>query len=170
MFQVGCMGLLRAVRHFEECRGLSFSTYAVPTIRGYMIRYIRDTQPIHYSRSVRELASKLIRDHLTDESPERIADIMGCTVALAINALSMIDVKFTSEQDVWSEDDDTQLHVDAFIDDLPRIQSQIIKLRLRGVSQSDISHRLGLSQPTVSRALQKIGKQYISIMKGAAAI
>ena len=60
LFQIGCIGLIKAIDNFDVSQNVQFSTYAVPMIIGEMKRYIRDNNPIRVSRSVRELAYKAL--------------------------------------------------------------------------------------------------------------
>ena len=67
LFQVGCIGLIKAIDHFDLSHGVQFSTYAVPMIVGELRRYLRDNAPIRVSRSMRDLAYKALneRDRLS---------------------------------------------------------------------------------------------------------
>ena len=61
LFQVGCMGLLKAIDNFDDSHGVRFSTYAVPMIIGEIRRYLRDNSPIRISRSIKDIAYKTLR-------------------------------------------------------------------------------------------------------------
>ena len=69
LFQVGCIGLIKAIDNFDTSLNVQFSTYAVPMIIGEVRRYLRDNNPIRVSRSIRDLAYKAIqvREKLTKE-------------------------------------------------------------------------------------------------------
>ena len=61
LFQVGCIGLLKAVQNFDATKEVRFSTYGVPMIAGEIRRYLRDNSPIRVSRSVRDLAYRVLQ-------------------------------------------------------------------------------------------------------------
>lgn len=70
LFQVGCIGLMKAIDNFDLSQNVRFSTYAVPMIIGEIRRYLRDNNPIRVSRSLRDIAYKAlqVRDQLTNEN------------------------------------------------------------------------------------------------------
>ena len=61
MFQVGCVGLLKAIDNFDESLNVKFSTYAVPMIIGEIRRYLRDNNSVRVSRSIRDVAYKALK-------------------------------------------------------------------------------------------------------------
>ncbi|MCL6592910.1 MAG: sigma-70 family RNA polymerase sigma factor, partial [Alicyclobacillus sp.] len=70
LFQVGCIGLMKAIDNFDLSQNVRFSTYAVPMIIGEIRRYLRDNNPIRVSRSLRDIAYKAlqVRDQLTNQN------------------------------------------------------------------------------------------------------
>lgn len=98
LFQVGCIGLIKAIDNFDLSHGVKFSTYAVPMIIGELRRYLRDNTPIRVSRSVRDLAYKAlsVKDELSaklsrEPKIEEIAAKLGVPkedVALALDAIA----------------------------------------------------------------------------------
>ena len=81
LFQIGCVGLMKAVDHFDPARMVRFSTYAVPMIIGEIRRYLRDNSSIRVSRSLRDTAYKAIyakegyiRRHMKEPTVQEIAD------------------------------------------------------------------------------------------------
>lgn len=97
LFQIGCVGLIKAIDNFDISQNVQFSTYAVPMIIGEIRRYLRDNNPIRVSRSVRNLAYKslMAKEHLlktTQEEPtlDKIAKIVGFSkeeVAASLDAI-----------------------------------------------------------------------------------
>ena len=97
LFQVGCIGLIKAIDNFDVSQDVRFSTYAVPMIIGELRRYLRDNNPIRVSRSVRDTAYKALtaKEKLTNKlgrepTPEEIAKELGLTrkeVVLALEAI-----------------------------------------------------------------------------------
>src|SRR5690606_40842999 len=84
LFQVGCIGLMKAIDNFDLSQNVRFSTYAVPMIIGEIRRYLRDNNPIRVSRSLRDIAYKALqtRDALTGEKTREptiteISEAMG---------------------------------------------------------------------------------------------
>ena len=97
LFQVGCIGLMKAIDHFDVEQGVRFSTYGVPMIIGEIRRYLRDNNAIRVSRSMRDTAYKAMqaKEKLTAErgaepTVEQIAEAIGVrreTVVLALEAI-----------------------------------------------------------------------------------
>ena len=101
VFQVGCIGLIKAVDHFDLSQGVRFSTYAVPMIIGEIRRYLRDNNPVRVSRSMRDTAyhAMLAKEELTakegrEPTVEEIAEKMGLPRQKVIIALA--DMKNTN--------------------------------------------------------------------------
>ena len=99
LFQIGCVGLMKAVDHFDPARLVKFSTYAVPMIIGEIRRYLRDNSPMRVSRSLRDTAYKAIyakegyiRQHMKEPTVQEIADEIGISkedVVYALDAIQM---------------------------------------------------------------------------------
>ena len=80
LFQIGCVGLIKAIDNFDTTLNVKFSTYAVPMIIGEIRRYLRDNNSIRVSRSLRDTAYKAIyaREKLCKAAPERAHDYRNC--------------------------------------------------------------------------------------------
>ena len=97
VFQVGCVGLIKAMENFDENFGVKFSTYAVPMIIGEIRRYLRDNSCVRVSRNLRDIAYKALqaRDKLAENRPydpsiDEIADDAGLTNKEVLEALDAI--------------------------------------------------------------------------------
>jgi RNA polymerase sporulation-specific sigma factor len=178
MFQVGCIGLIKAIDNFDPRFGVQFSTYAVPMIIGEIRRFLRDTNSLRVSRSLRDVAYKAIvaRDKLAKElgrepSVDEIATEIDHTykqVLFALNAtsntVSLDDVildegnkavtlmdKVTDENDDssrWIED----VMLEKAIKALGEREHEILIMRyFHGKTQIEVSNEVGISQAQVSR-------------------
>ena len=187
LFQVGCIGLIKAVDNFEPDKNVRFSTYAVPMIAGEIRRYLRESCALKVGRSTKDIAYKALsaRDELskkTGAEPELsdVAAAIGCEpsrVAEALDAiadpLSLYEPVFGQEGDeiYLSEriaDENSELWMDklALYDALKRCtarEAKILRIRYyRGKTQTEAAAELGVSQAQISRiekaALQKLKK------------
>lgn len=181
LFQVGCLGLLQAIRRFDPDRGVKFSTFAVRTILGEMRRYtFRKDVPLKAERLTREIASKIRHNELSDRSPEEIASIFGCSVKVAKRALmyshtrvlSMDQVlhsgereRLTVEDKVPIHSDFTEIFVKEFMHSLSERERKIIEMTVDGKRQFDIAEEIGVSQVHVSRLLNRIRKRYLEYLQ-----
>ena len=180
LFQIGFIGLLKAIRTFDPSRACAFSTYAVPLIFGEIRRYLRDEGPIKVSRTQKRLAAMLAREReqaiKRGENPriEDLAAACGVTPAEAAVALdAMAPIRSLSETLFGEEDgptlDDTvtdedeaertfhHLALSMSIDKLTPLRKKIILLRYwRDLSQQQVADQLGLTQVKVSREEKKI--------------
>lgn len=178
LFQVGCIGLIKAVDNFDTNLDVKFSTYAVPMIAGELRRYLRDYNMIRVSRSVRDLAYRALgaREELVkklDREPtiEDIAKAVGCTkeeVGAALEAIvepvSLFEPVFTDGGDsiyIMDQISDTDNTDEAWLEDIalreamkrlsPR-EKNIIEMRyFKGRTQMEIASEIGISQAQVSR-------------------
>lgn len=180
LFQVGCIGLIKAVDHFDIEKEVMFSTYAVPMIVGEVRRYLRDNGAIRVSRSVRDLAYKAlqVRDELSarlqrDPSPDEISQVLGVPREQVVNAMDAIVEPISLYEPVFSENGDALYVIDQLADTSrdasdkswlehialreavaglsPREQT-IIKLRFfKDKTQTEIASEIGISQAQVSR-------------------
>ena len=114
LFQVGCIGLIKAIDNFDITQPVRFSTYAVPMIMGELRRYLRDNAPVRVSRSVRDLAYKAMqaKEKLTAEKGceprvEDIAKEIGVPRQDVVIALEAIRVPISLYEPVFSESGDT---------------------------------------------------------------
>ena len=181
LYQIGCVGLLKAIIHFDESFGVKFSTYTVPMIIGEIKRYMRDNGAIKVSRSMKMLALKLNKyideyQSVNDGSPsvEYLAKKFGVDeeeVVIALDSakmpLSIFD-KYEDEDDgqelieklQCGDSEDklvTKIHLSNIIAGLTEREQKIIVLRyFRDQTQSEIAKTLGVSQVQVSRLENKI--------------
>lgn len=177
LFQVGTLGLVKAIDNFDTTYGVTLSTYAYPLIEGEMKRYIRDNISLRVSRSVKDLAHKInrLKEELTTTegkipTDKYLADILGVTeydIANAINSLkdpvSMYepiyndggDTIYLCDQLAIKEelyDKDLKLALEKAMEKLKKRELQILKDRfLVGKTQMEIAEELGISQAQISR-------------------
>ena len=178
LFQVGCIGLIKAVDHFNVDLDVKFSTYAVPMIIGEIRRYLRDNNSIRISRSVRDLAYRALqaREELTREkegepSVEEIARRLGEPREAVLHAMEAIVEPISLYEPVYSENGDSIYVMDQLSDTsageehwlenialrdamnkLSERERKIIELRFfAGKTQTEIAEDIGISQAQVSR-------------------
>ena len=173
LYQLACVGFLKAVRGFDTGYGTQFSTYAVPKIAGEIRRFLRDDGPVKVSRSVKDAARRLaaVRHVLenrlgrvptvtelaqeTGMTPEEIA--VCETAAAGVESLQKpIGEDFTLESAIGTEgiEDDTveREALKAAVAALPERERAVIRLRFfRGLTQERTARVLGVSQVQVSR-------------------
>ena len=178
LFQVGCIGLLKAVQNFDETKQVRFSTYGVPMIAGEIRRYLRDNSAIRVSRSVRDLAYRVLqckeqlilelgRDPTMGEIAERLeipeADVVGAMDAITTpvslyeplyadggDPLMVMDqVKDPKNTDErWME----RIALRDAIGGLGEREKQILAMRFHdGRTQTEVAKAIGISQAQVSR-------------------
>ncbi len=187
LFQVGCIGLVKAVDNFDVTKEVMFSTYAVPMILGEMRRYMRDNATVRVSRSVRDLAYKALqaREELAsalsrDPTPDEIAERLGVPRERVVAAMDAIVEPISLYEPVFSENGDSLYVIDQLSDTsrdasdeswlenialreavatlTPREQ-HIIRLRyFKDKTQMEIASEIGISQAQVSR-LEKAALQ-----------
>jgi len=188
LFQVGCIGLIKAIDHFDLKHEVRFSTYAVPMIVGEIRRYLRDNHALRVSRSVRDTAYKVLqmKEQLLikfgrEPKTEEIAEAMGIEkidVVLSVEAITDPVSIFTP---VYNDGGDTIDLVDQIKDNnindnnwstnlmieegfkrLNKREAQIIHDRyFVGKTQMEIAEEIGISQAQVSR----LEKNALGIMK-----
>ena len=186
LFQVGCIGLIKAVDHFDLGQNVRFSTYAVPMIIGEIRRHLRDYNPIRVSRSVRDTAyhAMQIKEQIQTETQrepkvEEIAERMGVPKETVVLALEAIVDPVSLYEPVYFDAGDTVFVMDQigdsssdlnWIDEillkqairaLPEREKKILSLRfLNGLTQTETAKEIGISQAQVSRlekaALEKV--------------
>jgi RNA polymerase sigma-B factor len=185
LVQVACLGLLNAIERFEPDRGKKFTAYAAPTIVGELKRHFRDKGwSVHVPRELKERALAVSRqtERLSSElgrSPtvDELANALDCTVEQAIEAIDAahnyhpvsLDVAVAQDEDdgcplaetLGAEDDgfdlaDERQTLVAAWHTLSPIEREVLGLRLLlGLTQREISERIGYSQMHVSRLLRK---------------
>ncbi|MBQ8611697.1 MAG: SigB/SigF/SigG family RNA polymerase sigma factor [Oscillospiraceae bacterium] len=191
LFQVGCIGLIKAIDNFDITQGVRFSTYGVPMIVGEIRRFLRDDSPIRVSRSVRDLAYRAMqaREELqkargSEPSAADIAAHIGAEESAVTLALESVvdpislyepvyndggDTVYVMDQIGDKNDEDswisTILFRDSFAGMNPREKTILSRRFLQGKTQVDVAKEIGISQAQVSRleknALKKV-KQQIS--------
>lgn len=178
LFQVGCVGLIKAVDRFNVEMDVKFSTYAVPMIIGELRRYLRDSGSVRVSRSIRDLAYKALqaREELQSEkecdpTPEEIAVRLGVEREAVSRAIEAIAAPMSIYEPVYSEGGDSLYVIDqlsdtgsgderwlehiALVEALKHLnerEKMIIGLRYFGNrTQTEIANEIGISQAQVSR-------------------
>ena len=173
LYQLGCLGFLKAVRGFDNAYGTQFSTYAVPKIAGEIRRFLRDDGPVKVSRGVKERAASIYaaRTRLTAElgrepTLSELAEDTGLTVediaatetaAGPVASLQMETAEGFTLESVLGEDGMEENVVErvalrAAIDSLPEREQQVILLRFyKNMTQDKTAKVLGVSQVQVSR-------------------
>lgn len=178
LFQIGCIGLLKAIDNFDLSHNVRFSTYAVPMIVGEVKRYLRDNNSIRISRSLKDIAFKALKlkEQLTNKygkepSLEEISVILELDeidIIIAIDALkepvSMFepiyndggDTIFLADQLESRSDNaknwDITIALDSAIETLKNKEKQILIDRfIFGKTQMEIADEIGISQAQVSR-------------------
>lgn len=172
----GRIGLIRAYRYFDETLGYQFTTYAIKTIKGAGLRYIRDkSKSIHYSRSILELAYNIRKNDLVNVPRREIAKQFNVPLKLvdaafiSMQGVHSLEKKVTDEDSatlhelIGKEADYSEVYVRHFITGLNERQRKVIELRLNGKSQSEIGKVIGVSQIQVSRILKQIGQKYVAM-------
>ena len=177
LFQVGCIGLMKAIDHFDISVGVRFSTYAVPLIIGEIRRYLRDNNSIRISRSLRDTAyramqtkERLQNENSREPTVEEIAKELDLPKEDVVLALEAIVEPVSLYEPVYSDGGDTiyvmdqigdssddrdwldELALKEAISTLSEREKNILHLRFfQGLTQIEVSGRIGISQAQVSR-------------------
>ncbi len=189
LFQVGVVGLIKAIDNFDVGLNVRFSTYAVPMILGEIKRYMRDFRPIRVSRSMRDLAYKVMqaKEHFIaqkqrEPSIDEIAEITNEKRADIVTALESVTDPVSIYEPVYTDGGDPLCIADQICDstddsswleeltmkealkELRPREKNILFLRFfKGHTQVEVAHEIGISQAQVSRleknALNKIKSQ-----------
>ena len=189
LFQVGCIGLIKAIDNFDPTLDVRFSTYGVPMIIGEIRRFLRDSGAVRVSRSIRDIAYRamqvkedFINKHGREPLVEEIAKIMELPKNQVVIALESIVEPVSLYEPVYSDSGDTVFVMDQISDKnsdagwleeialkeavktLSPREKRILAMRFfDGRTQMDVASQIGISQAQVSRlekgALQKIKKQ-----------
>ena len=191
LFQIGCIGLIKAIDNFDLSFGVKFSTYAVPMILGEIKRYLRDNSSVRISRSLKEIAynvMKIKEDYYAKNGKEPSIDylvkklnVSEFDIANAITALkdpvSMYDPVYNDGGDTiylydQIEDKKTNnditghLALENAIADLNYREKMILEERfVIGKSQTEIAEELNISQAQVSRLEKKAVHQLKKVLK-----
>lgn len=187
LFQVGCVGLIKAVDNFEQDKNVRFSTYAVPMIAGEIRRYLRESCALKVGRSTKDIAYKAlsVRDEIskrTGAEPELadIASAVGCEPSRVSEALDAIADPLSLYEPVYGTDGDEIYLCERIADENGELwmdkialydamkhctakEAKILQIRYyRGKTQTEAAAELGVSQAQISRiektALQKLKK------------
>ena len=186
LFQVGCIGLIKAIDNFDVSVGVRFSTYGVPMIIGELRRFLRDNNSVRVSRSMRDIAYKAmqVKEQMTaqnnhEPTVEEIAKALDVPKENIVLALEAIVEPVSLYEPVFSDGNDTIYVMDqvgdnndeknwleelAFKDamaNLSQREKNVLALRFfKGKTQMEVAQEIGISQAQVSRiekgALSKI--------------
>ena len=178
LFQIGCIGLIKAINNFNTELDVKFSTYAVPMIIGEIRRYMRDNNSIRVSRSLRDTAYKAIyarenylKKNLKEPTVEEISEEIGISKEDIVYALDAIQAPMSLQEPVYNEGGDAlyvmdqisdtknreekwieNLSLQAAMDRLKERERYIIKLRFfEGKTQMEVADEIKISQAQVSR-------------------
>ncbi len=183
LFQIGCVGLMKAIDNFDLNHGVKFSTYAVPLILGEIRRYLRDNSNLRISRSIKDLAYKILRTkeeyfmtygkEMTNKEVAEKLEVEEIDVIIAIDAMkdpiSMFEPIYDNggdtiflEDQIESKKDkasnwDILISLNSAVKNLKEKERKIVTERfLIGKTQMEIAEEIGISQAQVSR-LEKSG-------------
>lgn len=192
LFQIGCIGLIKAIDNFDTSLQVKFSTYAVPMIIGEIRRFLRDNSSIRVSRSLKDTAYKAIyaRDYLTRKNSleptiSEIATEIGLSKEEIVYALDAIQSPMSLYEPVYTEGGDTLYVMDQISDkknkeelwieqlslvdamkQLNERENEIVTLRFfEGKTQMEVADLIGISQAQVSwleKEALKVMKRYLT--------
>ena len=178
LFQIGCVGLMKAIDNFDTTLNVKFSTYAVPMIIGEIRRYLRDNNSIRVSRSLRDTAYKAIyakenymKQNLKEPTLNEIAEEIGIDKEEIVYALDAIQSPVSLYEPVYTEGGDTLYVMDQISDKKNKEENWIENLSLKealkrldvrernivemrfyeGRTQMEVAREIGISQAQVSR-------------------
>ena len=177
LFQVGCLGLVKAIDNFDTSYNVTLSTYACPLIIGEMKRYIRDNISLRISRSVKDLAYKIIKlkEEMTTKdgkvpSDLEIAKALGVSEYEIANAINALKEPVSMYEPIYNDGGDTiylcdqismpkeeydkeiKLSLEKAMEKLKVRELQILRDRfIVGKTQMEIANELGISQAQISR-------------------
>lgn len=183
LFQVGCVGLIKAIDNFDLSHEVKFSTYAVPMILGEVKRYLRDNNSVRIARSIKDIAYKAlkVKEQLTNElgrepSIDLIAKQLNLPVYDVSNAIDSMKETISMFEPIYNDGGDTIYLADQLADNSDNYYDKDTKLALNeaikelkdkekyilieryifGKTQMELSDELGISQAQISR-LEKSG-------------
>ena len=190
LFQVGCIGLIKAIDNFDLKHEVRFSTYAVPMILGEVKRYLRDNNSIRIARSIKDIAYRAltIKEQLTNKlgkepSVEMIAKELGLTEYEVSNAINSMKDTISMFEPIYNDGGDTIYLADQLGDEDKNYYSQEVYIALNdaltklkekeryiiysryivGKTQMELAGEIGISQAQISR-LEKSGLENIRKM------
>ena len=183
LFQVGCVGLIKAIDNFDLSHGVMFSTYAVPMILGEVKRYLRDNNSVRIARSIKDLAYKALKakEELTNElgrepTIKEVSNILGISEYDVGNALDSMKDTVSMYEPIYNDGGDTIYLADqlsdtkgntypldyhiALKDSINKLKDKeryiLIERYIIGKTQMELSEEIGISQAQISR-LEKSG-------------
>lgn len=191
LFQIGCLGLVKAIDNFDINYNVKLSTYAVPMILGEVKRYLRDNNSLRVSRSVKDLAYNILRlkEELTakynrEVSIEEISKELNVDIVDIANALDAMKSPVSIFEPIYNDGGDTiylydqiassdsinndldTLAINDAINDLSERQRRIIEDRyVIGKTQMEIASELGISQAQISRLEKDAIKSLKKVLK-----
>lgn len=178
LFQVGCVGLLKAIANFDPTKEVRFSTYGVPMICGEIRRYLRDNSAIRVSRSIRDTAYRVLqyKEAMTGElgrepSPQELAERLKLPVGSITEAMDAVCAPLSLYDPVYSDRGDPLTVMDQVrdtkntdeqwlerialhdaVEELNERERHILTLRFAdGKTQVEVAEQIGISQAQVSR-------------------
>lgn len=178
LFQIGCIGLIKAIDNFDSSLNVKFSTYAVPMIIGEIRRYLRDNNSIRVSRSLKDTAYKalytkeiLTRRNLKEPTLEEIATEVGISKEDIVYAMDAIQNPMSLYEPIYTDGGDTLYVMDQISDKKNKEENWVEKLSLsdamkkladrerdiitlrffEGKTQMEVADIIGISQAQVSR-------------------
>lgn len=190
LFQVGCIGLIKAIDNFDLSHEVKFSTYAVPMILGEVKRYLRDNNSVRIARSVKDIAYQAmkLKEKLTSElgkepSIKMVAEKLNLTEFEVVNALESMRDTISMSEPIYSDGGDTIYLEDQIQDKKNSLYDKETKLALKdainklkekekyilleryiiGKTQMELAEEIGISQAQISR-LEKSGIDNIKKM------
>ena len=182
LFQIGCIGMLKAIDRFDTEFDVAFSTYAVPMIAGEILMFIRDDGIVKISRKIKENQMKIMhqreiyinekKQEPTIEELEKVCDLTKEEIVMAMDAsrnVESIDKEMYSKDSAYTlmdlAEDDTNIEetvlnkimVQQLMDMLESKERKIINLRyFKNKTQSQVAKEMGMTQVQVSRLEKKI--------------
>ncbi len=178
LFQIGCIGLIKAIDNFDSSLNVKFSTYAVPMIVGEIRRYLRDNNSIRVSRSLKDTAYKAIytrevltRRNLKEPTLEEIAQEVGISKEDIVYAMDALQNPMSLYEPIYTDAGDTLYVMDQISDKKNKEENWVEKLSLNdamkkladrerdiitlrffeGKTQMEVADIIGISQAQVSR-------------------
>lgn len=190
LFQVGCIGLIKAIDNFDLGHEVKFSTYAVPMILGEVKRYLRDNNSMRIARSIKDTAYKSLRvkEELTgklgrEATAQEIADVLGITEFEVVNAMDAIKETISMFEQIYNDGGEAiyvsdqvqdrtysnyplELHI-ALKDAVSKLKDKekliLTERYIIGKTQMELAEEMGISQAQISR-LEKSGLENIKRM------
>ena len=177
LFQIGCVGLLKAIDNFDLSHEVKFSTYAVPMILGEIKRYLRDNSALRVTRNLKDIAYKglKVKEELTNKlnrepSMKEIADVLELNELEVIQAFEAVKDAVSMSEPIYSDGGDTIYLEEQIADKKDKIGQDmsimlkealnklkdkekyiIYKRYFEGITQMELSEEIGISQAQISR-------------------